>query len=94
MAKSRSRRKEATAPTPFEQARDEMFQQIIRCGVLKATPEHQTEWFKNTMDYLADRYHELSDPELAELQTLGMRFCEPPKSQAVQDSSAGAVSAA
>ncbi|MGH7720284.1 MAG: hypothetical protein ACREON_15750 [Gemmatimonadaceae bacterium] len=58
-----------------------MFQHVIRCGVLQAAPEHQIEWFQDTMAYLADRYPELSESQLAELRTLGVRFCEPPKSK-------------
>ena len=82
MAKTdKNRRKETVAPTPFEQARDEMFQHIMGCGVLQAAPEHQVEWFNDTMSYLADRYHELSDSQVSELRTLGLRFCQPPKSK-------------
>lgn len=77
----RSRRKEVSVPTPFEQARDEMFQQVIRCGVPQSTPEHQEEWFTETMAYLEDRYHELTKEELTELRTLGLRFSQPPKSR-------------
>ena len=86
--KDRNRRREASAPTPFEQARDEMFQQIIQCGVLQAAPEHQIEWLDETMAYLADRYHELQDRDMAELKTLGIRFCQPPKAR-VRDRRAG-----
>jgi iron-sulfur cluster repair protein YtfE (RIC family) len=82
MAKERNRRREMSAPTPFEQARDEMFQQIIQCGVLQASPEHQIEWLDETMQYLAERYHELKREEMAELKTLGQRFCQPPKARA------------
>jgi hypothetical protein len=82
MAKQRNRRREAVSSTPFEQARDELFQHIIRCGVLQAAPEHQAEWFEDTMGYIEDRYPELKDADLAELKTLGLRFCEPPKSTA------------
>ena len=93
MARNKNRRREVAEPTPFEQARDEMFQHIIRCGVLQAAPEHQVEWFDDTMAYLEDRYHELTDAELAELRTLGLRFCQPPKSRRA-DGSADAASAA
>lgn len=82
MGKQRNRRREIAEPTPFEQARDELFQHIIRCGVLQAIPEHQLEWFDDTMAYLGDRYPELSEEKLAELKTLGLRFCQPPKSAA------------
>jgi hypothetical protein len=81
MARNRNRKRDVAAPSPFEQARDEMFQHIIRCGVLQASPEHQTEWFDQTIDYLADRYHELDKAEVAELRTLGERFCQPPKAK-------------
>jgi len=94
MAKDRNRRREASAPTPFEQARDEMFQQIIQCGVLQAAPEHQIEWLDETMAYLADRYHELQDREMAELKTLGIRFCQPPKARATAEEPAGETVAA
>jgi hypothetical protein len=88
MAKDRNRRRETAPPTPFEQARDEMFQQIIQCGVLQAAPEHQIEWLDETMQYLADRYHELREDDLAQLRTLGVRFCQPPKARAATEESA------
>lgn len=76
MAKNREPRKTAT-PTTFEQARDELFSHILRCGVLEAAPEHQKEWFDDTMLYLADRYEDLAEPELEQLRTLGERYCRP-----------------
>lgn len=76
MANKREPRKLAT-PTPFEQARDELFSHILRCGVLEAAPEHQKEWFDDTMLYLADRYEDLAEPELEQLRTLGERYCQP-----------------
>ena len=80
MAKQKDRRRrEVTPPSPFEQARDEMFQHIMRCGVIGAEAEHQTEWFNDTLAYLGDRYPELGAPEMTELRTLGERFSQPPK---------------
>jgi hypothetical protein len=76
MANKREPRKLAT-PTVFEQARDELFSHILRCGVLEATLEHQKEWFDDTMLYLADRYEALTDEELEQLRTLGERYCQP-----------------
>ncbi len=93
MAKIKNRRRELAVPTPFEQARDEMFQHIIRCGVLQAAPEHQAEWFADTMAYLEDRYPELEKSQLTELKTLGERFCQPPKAR-VEGGAADAASAA
>jgi len=80
MAKPKDRRRrEVTPPSPFEQARDEMFQHIMRCGVIGSAPEHQAEWFTETMSYLSDRYPELSPAELTDLRTLGDRFSQPAK---------------
>ena len=79
MGKNRRRTREVAGPTPFEEARDEMFQHIIRCGVIGSAAEHQDEWFDQTMEYLADRYHELDRSQVGELRTLGERFCQPPK---------------
>ena len=76
MAKNREPRK-VVIPTSFEQARDELFSHILRCGVLEATADHQKEWFDDTMLYLADRYADLTDLELGQLRTLGERYCRP-----------------
>jgi hypothetical protein len=93
MAKEKTRqRKAVSAPTPFEQARDEMFQHVMRCGVIGADPEHQAEWFNDTMQYLGDRYHELTPKEMTELRTLGERFVQPPK--ATRNDEVDAASAA
>ena len=77
MGKKRPENRRAQSPTPLEQARDELFSHILRCGVLEATPEHQSEWFDDTMLYLRDRYEELDDEQLAELRVLGERYCRP-----------------
>ena len=80
MAKQKDRRRrEVSPPSPFEQARDELFQHIMRCGVIGSAPEHQAEWFTDTMAYVSDRYPELSPAELVELRTLGDRFSQPAK---------------
>jgi hypothetical protein len=77
MAKKRSETRKLSTPTTFEQARDELFSHILRCGVLEAGPEHQKEWFDDTMLYLGDRYEDLTDEEIAQLRTLGERYCQP-----------------
>lgn len=61
----------------MDQARDELFQHIMRCGVVGADPDHQREWFDETMAYMTERYHELHAVELAELRTMGERFAAP-----------------
>ena len=61
----------------FAQARDELFSHILRCGVIDALPEHQKDWFDDTMGYIAERYEDLEEEELAQLRTLGERYCQP-----------------
>jgi hypothetical protein len=80
MAKQKNRTMKApTVASPFEEARDELFQHIMRCGVVGSDPEHQQEWFEETMAYMTDRYPELGAEKIAELRTLGERFAQPPK---------------
>ncbi len=69
----------AAPPSPNDQARDELFQHIMRCGVIGSEPEHMREWFDETMNYLSERYHELSKKEIADLRVLGERFAAPTK---------------
>ena len=92
MSSKKNRRRPVAAPTPFEEARDELFQHIMRCGVIGSAEEHQAEWFADTMRYMKDRYPELDDAKLGELQTLGERFCRPAKAQS--EETADAASAA
>ena len=95
MAKPKDRRRrEVTPPSPFEQARDELFQHIMRCGVIGSAPEHQAEWFTDTMAYLSDRYPELSPAELVDLRTLGDRFSQPAKRPEPVEATQDAQSAA
>ena len=61
----------------FAQARDELFSHVLRCGVIDALPEHQKDWFDDTMLYLADRYENLTEEERSQLRVLGERFCQP-----------------
>ena len=62
-----NKKKPRSAPeaVSFAQARDELFSHILRCGVIDALPEHQKDWFDDTMGYIADRYEDLSEEELA-----------------------------
>lgn len=77
-------------PSPFEQARDELFQHIMRCGVVGAEPEHVEEWFADTIKYLGDRFPELDETQVGELKTLGLRFAQPPKSRTETDAASAA----
>ena len=64
-------------PSSFDQARDELFSHILRCGVIEAEGEHQKAWFDDTMQYLAERYLDLADEELHKVRLLGERYCQP-----------------
>jgi len=78
MSKKKTRRAFPQAsPSAFDQARDELFSHILRCGVIDALPEHQKDWFDDTMGYLTDRYEDLSGEHVTELRTLGERYCQP-----------------
>lgn len=85
MSKKTLRRAPA-APSSFDQARDEMFSHILRCGVIEALPEHQKDWFDDTMQYIAERYTDLGEQQLGQLRVLGERYCQP-----VQRTTADAV---
>ena len=52
MTKKKIRRAPSVA-SAFDQARDELYSHILRCGVNEALPEHQTEWFDDTMRRLS-----------------------------------------
>ena len=77
-------------PSPFEQARDELFQHIMRCGVVGADPGHVEEWFAETIKYMTERFPELSEQQIGELQTLGKRFAQPPKARTESDAASAA----
>lgn len=61
----------------FDNARNEIFSQIHRCQVLKAAPEQQDEWLRQTVEYLGEIFPALTDRELNELREIGARFCQP-----------------
>ena len=63
--------------SPFDKARDELLSHILQCGVLQAEPEHQKDWFDDTMEYLAERYLTLSKKELSQIRTVGEQYCRP-----------------
>jgi hypothetical protein len=69
----------------FDQARDELFSHIHRCGVLQAAAEDQIEWMDETLEFMEERYPELTKAELAQLRDLGLRFCQPVKPHGTQD---------
>ena len=74
-----SRRRSPKPPDPsmLDKARDELYSHILHCGVIKAAPQHQKEWFDDTLEYMAERYPLLTDEQLADLRGLGERYCQP-----------------
>ena len=60
-----------------DRARDELFSHINRCGVLQASPDDQDTWMNETIEYIGERYPDLTDQDLGELRDVGMRFCKP-----------------
>lgn len=90
LTKKNRQRRVVTPPTPFEQARDELFQQIMRCEVIGAAPDHQGEWFTETMAYFAERYPELKPADVSDLRKLGERFVQPPKAAVVTEDTSAA----
>ena len=91
MTKKNRQRRVVTPPTPFEQARDELFQQIMRCEVIAASPDHQGEWFSETMTYFAERYPELKPADVNDLRKLGERFVQPPKATVIAEDAPAAM---
>lgn len=84
MGSSKKKGKQRSVPTAasaFDQARDELFSHILRCGVIEAEPDQQKAWMDDTMQYIAERYVNLTEEELAEIRTLGDRFCQPVRGQ-------------
>lgn len=77
-------------PSPFEQARDELFQHIMRCDVVGADAKHVEEWFAETTKYMTERFPELSEQQITELKTLGLRFAQPPKARVETDTASAA----
>jgi hypothetical protein len=61
----------------LDRARDELFSHINRCGVLAAAEDDQRQWMDETIDYIGERYPDLSDGDLKGLHQIGIRFCKP-----------------
>ena len=53
------------------------FQPFNRCEVLKAAEGEQRQWMDETIDYIRERYPDLSEVDLSGLHEIGTRFCQP-----------------
>jgi hypothetical protein len=60
-----------------DDARNELFSHINRCGVMRAEEEQQLEWMRDTIEFMGERYPSLSKKQLEELEAIGLRFCRP-----------------
>ena len=61
----------------LDRARDELFSHINRCGVLEAAEDDQNQWMNETIDYIGERYPDLTAGDLRDLHEIGVRFCKP-----------------
>lgn len=75
--KEKQQQRQPADASLFDQARDELFSHILRCGVIDADIEQQKAWMDDTMQYLAERYVDLAEEQLGEIRLLGERFCQP-----------------
>lgn len=64
--------------TAFDAARDQLFSEMHRCGVLEASREEAEDWLEDTIQYLSDLHGSLKQEELEELRAIGSRFARPP----------------
>ena len=62
----------------------------MRCGVVGSDPEHAEEWFAVTIKYMTERFPELSEQQIGDLKTLGLRFAQPPKARVETDAASAA----
>lgn len=90
MSRNRDRNRKPQRSSDLDDARNELFSHIHRCGVLGASEEQQVEWMKDTIEFLGERYPSLKPEELKELESIGLRFCRP----VIGSSGAGAATAA
>lgn len=63
--------------TTLDHARDELFSHIQRCGALDATADDQGQWLEETVEYIAERYPDLSPFELTQIEVMGRRYLRP-----------------
>lgn len=50
---------------------------VVRCDVLEASMEHRMEWLEDTLAFMAERYPQLSDLHMAQLEMMGRQFVKP-----------------
>ena len=63
------RRVRVTRQKILDRARDELFSHVNRCGVLQAAAEDQEQWMNETIEYLGERFPDLTDGDLPAVET-------------------------
>ena len=63
--------------TLMDDAKDELFAHMQRCQVPGATEDDVREWMNDTRQFLADRYPQLTEAQLASLEMIGRRYAQP-----------------
>lgn len=63
--------------TALDRARDELMSHVVRCEVLDAEHDDRREWLSDTMDYMAERYPQLTDLHITQLEMIGRQFIKP-----------------
>ena len=61
----------------MDDAKDELFAHMQRCKVPGATEDDVREWMNDTRQFLADRYPQLTEAQLASLEMIGRRYAQP-----------------
>jgi hypothetical protein len=74
-----------------DDARNELFSHINRCGVIRAAEEQQVEWMRDTIEFLGERYPSLNKKQLEELEAIGLRFCRPVMAQPAAEAAESAA---
>ena len=90
---ARNRREKRFSPqekqeSAYDRARNELFSAIRQCGVIDAHQEDQVVWMDETIQFLGERYPELTGAEQQQLREMGMRFCQPVIPHGTQPSAA------
>lgn len=67
-----------TGRKDFERARDRLFQEIHRCGVIGADQEDVAHWLEDTVQYLAEEFSSLNNADRHELKRAGENYVAPP----------------
>ena len=61
----------------MDDAKDELFAHMQRCEVPGAQATDVRDWMKDTTEYLASKYPELTEAQLAALEVVGRRYARP-----------------